>query len=587
MMKRKNKVLLQYSGGKDSTACLVKLQEDGYQLEAIHFTHLYCYELPTMEAKRICNERNVKLNVIDLTAEIENLFLDNFSQRPCRFCKGIMDSVTVEFAVKNGFHLVCVGDTASDKTLVDRVKATGEQEIMISRYFNKAVELPDGLKIIRPLIYYSNEDVFRYLDEHGISLKRNNDTGDKYFEYSREGCPLQFKDYGVAYTRQLMSDLKKVNSMCSKFATQKGIKASIHLPSEFIVTIPRGYEAECKSYLEKNGYTFTKKREMEDVINTYWFSVFIYSEICNIKCIEELLLRFYERLGISKVLSSSFENTICIKSFAMDTVATLCKENYRVYGHIRSVKDIGEEFLKSLFIELFHTFNFSIQKIEEKHEINISPLLKITPNCRYIAGEKLGKSVIRSSNIDNISACDMVRLKELNVGYIIDLRNEKNNKSDFYELFEENGIKYLRIPFVGDNPPKSEKTYETVNVVKSYLKLINQHDVLKSIFEVILQADETVLILCKYGRDRSGVVSLLLELLSNLSFEEIINDYVISNFYLDDNRILDSLHPLEAEWIIEFVEAFNKKYGSIENYLHIIGLDDNQIVQLRRKMEVS
>ena len=198
------KILVQYSGGKDSSACLIKLVEEKAYVEAVHFTHKYAYSVPTEEAKRICSEFEVKLHVIDISAQISELLLNDFKGRPCRACKGIMDKITVEMAQKFDFNYICVGDTASDKTLVERIKQNGDRELSISKYFNKNVPLPDDIFILRPLIKYSNDAVFSFLKQRSVCIKRVNDTGDKYFEYSREGCPLQFKDYGVCYTRQLM-----------------------------------------------------------------------------------------------------------------------------------------------------------------------------------------------------------------------------------------------------------------------------------------------------------------------------------------------------------------------------------------------
>lgn len=76
------RILVQYSGGKDSTACIIKLLEEGAYIEAVHFVHKYGYDLPTIEAKRICCEHEVKIHIIDVTEQIEELFLSEFDQRP-------------------------------------------------------------------------------------------------------------------------------------------------------------------------------------------------------------------------------------------------------------------------------------------------------------------------------------------------------------------------------------------------------------------------------------------------------------------------------------------------------------------------
>ena len=73
------KILVQYSGGKDSTACLIKLVEEKAYVEAIHFTHKYAYSVPTEEAKRICSEFEVKLHIIDISAQISELLLNDLN----------------------------------------------------------------------------------------------------------------------------------------------------------------------------------------------------------------------------------------------------------------------------------------------------------------------------------------------------------------------------------------------------------------------------------------------------------------------------------------------------------------------------
>ena len=54
-----------------------------------------------------------------------------------------------------------------------------------------------------------------------------------------------------------MERLKTGNTLCSEYATSRGIKASIHLPSEMIVTIPKGYEEDCREYVVGMGFKLT------------------------------------------------------------------------------------------------------------------------------------------------------------------------------------------------------------------------------------------------------------------------------------------------------------------------------------------
>ena len=241
-------VLVQLSGGKDSIAALCKLLEHNISCQAIHFTHKWCYQIPTREAERICREFGVELEIQDVTDEISKVFLNGFRGRPCRVCKGVMDRKTAAYAEKINASCICTGDSRSDRTLFRRLTNVNSIEDMyINRYFNASFELPANLRVFRPLAEMDNEDVLNYLFANGIKVRRVGDTGDKYFEYSREGCPLQFKDYGAEYTAELMEQLKYYNEKCSAYAAEHGFRASVHLPGRFIVTIPAGHEEEVRT----------------------------------------------------------------------------------------------------------------------------------------------------------------------------------------------------------------------------------------------------------------------------------------------------------------------------------------------------
>lgn len=586
MIWRDKKILVQYSGGKDSTACLIKLFEDGAYLEAVHFIHQYGYSLPTEEAKRICSDYNVKLHIIDVTDELKELFLNDFEKRPCRFCKGIMDKKTVELATSEGFDYICVGDTASDKTLVDRIKEVQTGDLILSRYFNKAVELPQNIMIIRPFIEFDNEAVFSFLDEHSIHISRNNDTGDKYFEYSREGCPLQFKDYGVCYSEQLMEKLKIGNTLCSEYATSKGIKASIHLPSEMIVTIPKGYEDGCRNYLTEKGFVFTRKYEVESAHHIYSFTIAIYKEICNFKSLEELFLRLFERLSIKNIKTSIKENHIEISAHLMSIFCNLIEGERRLIGHIISVGKIDIQRIESLFVELFHTYDFGLAEQKNTIMVQIDSLLHSVENCRAIACGKLGDSILRSGCLDNISESDIEILREKGISTIIDLRNERRCELDKINQFKDNGMDYLIIPFVGDNPADVNRLDDVKSVADTYLALLDQHDVLRTIFEAIEQASGKVIVFCKYGKDRTGIIAMIFGLLYDVSYETLILDYALSELYLHLENYDKDAYKKMNDIAITFIRRFCGKYESAKSYLEMVGITPTQLTKIQKKLEM-
>jgi tRNA(Ile)-lysidine synthase TilS/MesJ len=356
-----DRVLLQYSGGKDSTACLIKLIDQGVIFQAIHFIHDYSYSIPTEEAIRLSNEYGVHLHIVNITKELEKLLVDNINDRPCRYCKSIMDQISVDFAVKNGFNLICVGDTGSDNTLKERIRKAGYKDYEVSKYFNKKVSLPKEINIYRPLINFSNQQVIQFLKVKGVDVSRVCDTGDRYFQYSREGCPLQFKDFGVYYSTDLMKKLKEANTLCSAFARENNIQASVHLPSGFIVTIPRGYEKDCKNYLESHGFQLpiieTKIKESISID----IDINAYDTLTSPQIIKTIYFRLLERLKEEvKEYTILKGNSIFISDNIILT--SILDQDFVFHNKIISKKEINISELESLIVEIFHTFDFKISE---------------------------------------------------------------------------------------------------------------------------------------------------------------------------------------------------------------------------------
>ena len=360
-MNNKQRVLLQLSGGKDSIACLLCLKKEYTKVDAIMFVHKYSYDIPTKMSKMVCEQLKIKLHIIDISNDIELLFLNHFSARPCRYCKAIMDKVTVDFAKNNKYDIICVGDTADDSMLINRIIAYDGRVSKFSRYLNAHVTLPSNIIIYRPLIDKTSSYTLELVTARFPFFTRVNDTGDKYFEYSREGCPLQFKDLGVFYTKELMSKLKHMNSLCSDFATQKGIRATIHLPSEFIVTIPEGYENECRSYLIGKGCKLNNPIPSDDIIYVVNISIRIDSKVYSYTFFRMAILRFLERINVPSEFTKVNDNNIEIENsqiiFKASYTETLAIVNIDIYSTIDDINNLN---YKNICLEIFHTNNIAI-----------------------------------------------------------------------------------------------------------------------------------------------------------------------------------------------------------------------------------
>lgn len=360
----KKKVLLQLSGGKDSLACMILLKEQGVALEAIHFVHSYNYSLPTEMAKQSCEKFGVRLHIMDVSNELSSMLLNGFVGRPCRHCKAIMDRITVEFASDTNHQLICIGDTGEDTMLINRLLSTEGKGIILSRYINNSVNLPKNISVIRPLLNYQSDDIVKFVQSKYPNFKRVHDTGDKYFDYSREGCPLQFKDMGAEYTEDIMKKLKTYNTFCTEFAMSHNIRASIHLPSEFIVTIPKGYEDECRKYLIDKGCKLIKKQLNKTTNFVVTAHVRTNGITLSSEAIKnEIFMRFIERLGLKNFRVIEDVMNIHVTGDCFEAECHVWAK-YMVSIAIFSSFPINQKKLENLCMEIFHTYDFHVSNIK-------------------------------------------------------------------------------------------------------------------------------------------------------------------------------------------------------------------------------
>lgn len=312
-------VLLMLSGGKDSIAALFKLLENNINVTAIHFRHEWMSDITTNEAIRFCSKYGIKLIIENFTEIFFNTIKNSTGGRPCLICKKAMYKCLIGKYLKNGeYGWVCIGDSANDKTTINRMKEylkmNSKESLYCSSYFGSemGIKLPSSIKIVRPVIDMNIIDIEGYLKSLNVHVKRINSTGDKYFDYHREGCSAQFVDYGVKISKKYLDDLKRYNNCITSFAREHNILASVHIPSTFIVTVPRGYEIEAGRYLEWKGFYVDWKRnsyaELKSACVIYTYIGDINNIIFYSGVYIKLFKRFSERLEIVRSRESFLVN---------------------------------------------------------------------------------------------------------------------------------------------------------------------------------------------------------------------------------------------------------------------------------------
>lgn len=367
------KVLLMLSGGKDSSACLHILSKAGIDVEAIHFTHKWGYEISTQEARNICKKLDVKLHEVDFSQDYLNAVKGFKGGRPCLLCKPEMYKQVIKKIMQDNFGCICIGDNADDRMtivrLMNHIINEPNSSIYCNTYFGneRGIELPKGVKVLRPLLDLTSGEVELYLKENDIEIKKNNSTGDKYFEYAREGCPVQFYDPGYEINEYGMESLKRYNILLSEYARKFNIRASIHLPSTFIITIPEGYEEDALKYLETKGlkvnWDINKITNRCNFTGTIIVSK-INKNILHKDIFEKLNRRFLERLEYKvkeyKHMKLGEETNASIKGDGFRVELKYIKEFEQLIINFIFNEKIEKYRLENLIKEIYRSRNYKI-----------------------------------------------------------------------------------------------------------------------------------------------------------------------------------------------------------------------------------
>ena len=198
---------------------------------------------------------------------------------------------------------------------------------------------------------------------------------------------------------------------------------------------------------------------------------------------------------------------------------------------------------------------------------------------------------LRTDNLENITKEDIEFLKNYGVTVAIDLRGEEEAVEHPNPFKFDDDVNYINIPFIVDGIMDVRMQKEVgFHVPGFYQDLIDSHEKVYEIMTFILKQKGCVLFHCMAGKDRTGVVAMLLLGICGVAKEDIIANYQVTRTYLKDHvelKLPDALMNLnysKAEWMEETYDYLMDKYGSFENYLLAVGLSKNQIKKLRKRL---
>jgi len=279
------------------------------------------------------------------------------------------------------------------------------------------------------------------------------------------------------------------------------------------------------------------------------------------------------------------QNLIKCKELGLHKVMITCDRNN--IASERTILANGGVFENEVLVDGEYTKRFWVTITES--------LLTTTQNTRELGGYVIrdGMATKRNSlwrsDVQNYPGDeDIVLLKERGITTILDLRGEKDLARKPSGFAKAEGFTYINCPIVeGSGVPESVE-----KVPVSYMA-IAQAENMPKVFRTIAKAETGVMFNCTAGKDRTGVVSAILLFHAGVSDADIIENYVLTREY--GRERLELVHKnfpevdmnivTPKEWYMEeFLRLFREKFGTAEAYFKTLGLSEEEIGNIRRKL---
>ena len=202
---------------------------------------------------------------------------------------------------------------------------------------------------------------------------------------------------------------------------------------------------------------------------------------------------------------------------------------------------------------------------------------------------------LRTATLDDISKEEIEKLKEYGVQSIIDLRRDAEIPFDSqsHKMLKEN-FDFNHISLAPDKAMREEEIKQVINkeisIGSTYRSLIDNYPKIKEIMEVIANTDKVCLFHCQEGKDRTGIISMILMGLANVSRSDIIADYEVSSAYLGYVERYDEHEPYSVfritnpYYMKEAYEYVIRKYNSFDEYLSYAKVSEDTIKGVRNKI---
>ncbi len=220
-------------------------------------------------------------------------------------------------------------------------------------------------------------------------------------------------------------------------------------------------------------------------------------------------------------------------------------------------------------------------------------------NCRDIGGyptpdgvTKFGR-FIRCGIVNRPEDWEIEKLNELGIGTSIDLRGNYEAEETPLNLERLNGADIYNLPLFEFNVATREGMNLPLAQIYAEIAEKQMQNIAKVLNTIADAKDGIVLYNCFFGKDRTGILTMLLLSIAGVAKEDIIADYqqtytYVKPYILTHADILwdtnSEKHYSLPETMEELIERLEEKHGSIIGYIKATGITDDAIERIRKKL---
>ncbi len=206
---------------------------------------------------------------------------------------------------------------------------------------------------------------------------------------------------------------------------------------------------------------------------------------------------------------------------------------------------------------------------------------------------------VRAAKLDKLSNEDKAYLYAYGIRANLDLRARTEIEEHPSGLRDFRQMNYFNVPLLDNIHSDNLAGIYPDTMAEMYIDLLtNSQASFRDIFKFFaLNINEGTIFNCTAGKDRTGVVAMILLQLADVPDEIIVRDYSLSESYNPDikeiqAKVLEQYNLLLPNYLfeskpkdmIETLQFFRTSYGGANRYLNEIGVSNEEITLIKKAL---